>query len=154
MCAAAGYEVVSSAAAAAAGGGGFDGGAATAATADAGTSKSGGGSSSSSSSSSSSKKSDKAKDKTAKAGKGKGKDKKKGQGGSTQDADEFKKAEAWMKRVYIVAFVGLLLHFGVKVGKYVQTVLPNKTVLPIKLNRSTYQMKPFYLSSETVLPIN
>jgi hypothetical protein len=40
-----------------------------------------------------------------------------------------------------------------KVGKYVQTVLPNKTVLPIKLNRSTYQMKPFYLSSETVLPI-
>jgi hypothetical protein len=26
-------------------------------------------------------------------------------------------------------------------------------VLPIKRNRSTYQAKPFYLSSETVLPI-
>jgi hypothetical protein len=27
------------------------------------------------------------------------------------------------------------------------------TVLPIKRNRSTHQVKPFYLSSETVLPI-
>jgi hypothetical protein len=30
--------------------------------------------------------------------------------------------------------------------------LSSETVLPIKRNRSTYQVKPFYLSSETVLP--
>jgi hypothetical protein len=30
--------------------------------------------------------------------------------------------------------------------------LSSETVLPIKSNRSTYQVKPFYLSSQTVLP--
>jgi DNA-binding response OmpR family regulator len=44
----------------------------------------------------------------------------------------------------------------IKVGKYVTYkpfYLSSETVLPIKRNRSTYRAKPFYLSSETVLPI-
>jgi hypothetical protein len=35
-----------------------------------------------------------------------------------------------------------------EVGEYFQTVLP------IDCNRSTYRLKPFYLSSATVLPID
>jgi fructose-1,6-bisphosphatase len=31
--------------------------------------------------------------------------------------------------------------------------LSSEAVLPIKSNRSTYQVKPFYLSSQTVIPI-
>ena len=105
MCAAAGYEVVSSSAAAAAGGWCFQPSAS-------------GATSSSSSSSSSSKSSGSKGDKSGKMGK----DKRKGKsGGSKQDADEFKKAEAWMKRVYLIVFVSLIAHFGVKwLGRYLK----------------------------------
>jgi hypothetical protein len=44
---------------------------------------------------------------------------------------------------------------GGMVGKYLQTVLPfqrNRSTYAIERNRSTYHVKPFYLSSETVIP--
>mmetsp|Transcript_45881 Transcript_45881/g.73415 ORF Transcript_45881/g.73415 Transcript_45881/m.73415 type:complete len:325 (+) Transcript_45881:119-1093(+) len=121
MCKAAGYEVVSAAAAAAAGAVGgwcFEGSADAAPT---GSGKGGSDTSSSSKKSGSSTSASAGKDgkeKTAKAGKGK----KKGKGGSKKDADDFKQAEAWMKRMYIVFFVGLLAHFGSKaLGRYLRS---------------------------------
>lgn len=108
MCAAAGYEVVSAETAAASGGWCFEGAVDRSATADP----------SSKGSSSSTKKSGSAKDTAAKTGK----EKKGSKGGSKADADEFKKAEAWMKRMYILAFVCLLAHFGIKMlGRYLKT---------------------------------
>jgi hypothetical protein len=58
---------------------------------------------------------------------------------------------------------GQTLMIDTKAGKYVLInrstyqvkpfCLSSETVLPIKRNRSTYRVKPFYLSRETVLPI-
>jgi hypothetical protein len=43
--------------------------------------------------------------------------------------------------------------YGGEVRTYKPFYLSSETVLPIECNRSTYQLKPFYLSSETVLLI-